>query len=83
MRSIPRKGMSWLMYYGEARQLGRGDSGEGTLAEPGFGQNVSEFILVLSPRGTDKLEAKSDGIGGLNRKGPRPAMTKKEMVCKL
>ena len=49
------------MHNGEALQLGRGDS-RGDWLSLALSRSVSEFVTVLSPRVTDKLEAKSDGI---------------------
>lgn len=49
--------------YGERFVSWRGNSGEGTLAEPGFEQNMSEFFLTLSPMGTDKLGPTVMGLG--------------------
>lgn len=43
--------------------------GKETLAELGFEQNVSEFIIILSLRRTEKLEAKCNGIGDSTRRG--------------
>lgn len=63
--SIPRKG------YVDRCMLERLVSwAEGTRAELGFEQNVSEFIIILSLRGTEQLEAKSDGIGDSTGRGP-------------
>lgn len=42
---------------------------EGTRAELCFEQNVSEFIIILSFKGIEKLESQNDGIGDSTGRG--------------
>lgn len=65
----PKNRTHWLMHTGEAGQLGRGKLGKEMLAELGFEWNVSELIIILSLRGTEKLEAKGNRIGDSTGRG--------------
>lgn len=50
------------MHAGEVLRLGQGDSREVMLSLV-WNRSVSEFIITLSPRVSDKMEAKSDETG--------------------